>query len=155
MNLGAFGVVMAVGLRGEANRRTEDFAGLFQRQPFLAVAMTIFLLSLAGIPPTAGFWAKFYAFGAAIKAGNAGLALAIIGVISSIIAAYYYLRVAIILYRAPESAEPRPSPAPVPAAFLAAIVVALLLTVQIGLYPNAQLVAAQQAAPGIARVAAR
>jgi NADH-quinone oxidoreductase subunit N len=155
MNLGAFGVVMAVGLRGEANRRTEDFAGLFQRQPFLAVAMTIFMLSLAGIPPTAGFWAKFYTFGAAIKAGNAGLALAIIGVVSSVIAAYYYLRVAITLYRAPETAEARPSPAPVPVTFMAAVVIALLLTVQIGLYPNAELAAAQQAAPGIARVAAR
>lgn len=155
MNLGAFGVVMAVGLRGESNRSINDYAGLFGRQPFLAAAMTVFMLSLAGIPPTAGFWAKFYAFRAAIGAGDAGLWLAIIGIISSVIAAYYYLRLAIILYRAPETAEPRPSAAPAPAVLLASIALTLLLTVQIGLYPTAQFEAAQQAVPPPVRAAAR
>ena len=156
MNVGAFAVVMAVGLRGEPNRRNSDLAGLFQRQPFLAVGLTVFLLSLAGIPPTAGFWAKFYAFRAAIGAGDAGLWLAIIGIISSAIAAFYYLRVAILLYRAPdETAAPRPSPAPLPATFAVALALMLALTIQIGLYPTLQFEAAQQAAPPAALTAGR
>lgn len=155
MNLGAFAVVMAVGLRGEPNRHTSDYAGLFARQPFLAVALTVFLLSLAGIPPTAGFWAKFYAFRAVMGAGTAGLALAAIGILSSVIAAYYYLRVAILLYRPPEETEQpvRPSPAPLPAGFAIAVVVALLLTVQLGLFPTAQFDAAQQAVPMLSQAA--
>jgi NADH-quinone oxidoreductase subunit N len=158
MNLGAFAVVMAVGLRGEANRYVSNYSGLFQRQPLLAVAMTVFLLSLAGIPPTAGFWAKFYAFRAAIGAGDAGLWLALIGILSSVIAAYYYLRVAITLYRAPEAGEAVPAPTTpkaVPAAFLASLVIALLLTLQIGLFPTPQFDAARQAGAAIPVAAPR
>ncbi|MCC6628447.1 MAG: NADH-quinone oxidoreductase subunit N [Chloroflexi bacterium] len=155
MNLGAFAVVIALGLRGEANRRTSDYGGLFQRHPGLAIAMTIFLLSLAGVPPTAGFWAKFYAFSAAIGAGAPGLWLALIGVVSSVIAAYYYLRIVIIMYRAPDTVAATPRSAlGTPAMLTAAIVLALVLTLQIGLFPAAQLSAAQAAAPP-ARTAAR
>lgn len=151
MNLGAFAVVMAVGLRGESNRHTSDYAGLFTRQPLLAVALTVFLLSLAGIPPTAGFWAKFYAFRAAMGGGNAGLALAAIGILSSVVAAYYYLRLAIVLYRAPDEAErpARPSLAPLPVGFAIAVLVTLGLTLQLGLVPTAEFDAAQRAVPAL------
>lgn len=152
MNLGAFAVIMAVGLTGDNNRRTVNFAGLFQRQPLLAIALTVFLLSLGGFPPTAGFWAKFYAFRAAIGAGPAGLTLAIIGVVSSVIAAYYYLRLAIMLYRQPDaeegSAAVAPTLLPIPTSYRATVIISLLLTLQLGLYPTAQFEAARQAVPG-------
>lgn len=92
MNVGAFAVLIAL-------ERAEDTAGvtldqvqgLFTRRPWLAAAMTVFMLSLAGIPPLAGFFGKLYVFSAAVQQGL--LALAIFGVINSVISAYYYLRV--------------------------------------------------------------
>ena len=75
MTLGAFGIVMLVCARGEEQTSLSSYAGLYKRSPFLAVLMTIFLLSLAGIPPTAGFIAKVSVFSAAIQAGHWELAL--------------------------------------------------------------------------------
>lgn len=159
MNLGVFAVIMALGLAGDNNRRTANYVGLFHRRPLLAVALTVFLLSLGGFPPTAGFWAKFYAFHAAIGRDTAGVILAIVGVISSIIAAYYYLRVAIQLYRRPEGSEENAAiltgSLPVPLPLMATVIIALILTLQIGLFPAAQLEAARQAIPRAAQVAAR
>lgn len=90
-NLGAFAVVIALEQRGENAWSLDDFAGLWRRQPLLASAMAIFMLSLAGVPPTAGFFAKFYVFAAAWQGGLAWLAA--IGVITSAISAFFYLRV--------------------------------------------------------------
>jgi NADH-quinone oxidoreductase subunit N len=91
MTLGAFGVVMVVSRGGEGSTELADYAGLAKRQPILAALMTVFLLSLAGIPPTAGFIAKVGVFGAAVQAGYWWLALA--GVLASVAAAFFYLRV--------------------------------------------------------------
>lgn len=99
-NLGAFGIVALLGRRGEPNEQLSDYAGLWQAHPGLAAAMTVFLLSLGGLPPTAGFIAKWYVFSAAIRAGYVGLAL--IGVVTSIVSVFFYLRVIVNMYMAEE-----------------------------------------------------
>jgi NADH-quinone oxidoreductase subunit N len=96
MNIGAFTVVIVLGKKGEENTLISDYAGLGLQHPLLAVAMAIFMFSLAGVPPMAGFMAKFYVFSAAVKAGYYWLA--VIGVLNSAVAAYYYLRVLIYMY---------------------------------------------------------
>jgi NADH-quinone oxidoreductase subunit N len=99
MNIGAFAILIAVGRLDSSTQGGEtlaDMAGLAARKPWLAVAMTLFLLSLAGVPPLVGFMAKFYVFGAAVEAGL--IWLAVIGVINSVISAYYYLRVVVYMY---------------------------------------------------------
>jgi NADH-quinone oxidoreductase subunit N len=105
-NLGAFGVVIALEQRGETAWSLDDFAGLFRRRPLLAAAMTIFMLSLAGVPPTAGFVAKFFVFTAAYEGGLGWLA--VVGVVSSAIAAYFYLRVVVKMFMQEPDRELRP-----------------------------------------------
>jgi NADH-quinone oxidoreductase subunit N len=95
-NLGAFAVVIALEKRGESAWSMDDFAGLWVRQPLLAVAMAIFMLSLAGVPPTAGFFAKFLVFAAAWESGLQVLAL--VGVITSAIAVFFYLRIIVRMF---------------------------------------------------------
>jgi len=96
MNLGAFAVLALAGKKGEDNLTLEGFAGFGLKRPFLGVAMCIFLLSLMGIPPTAGFAGKFYIFAGAVKADY--IWLAIIGVLNSAVSLYYYLRVIVYMY---------------------------------------------------------
>jgi NADH-quinone oxidoreductase subunit N len=96
MTVGAFGTVMLVSGRGEERTRIADYAGLARTNPFTAALMTLFLLSLAGIPPTAGFIAKVNVFSAAIGAGYWGLVL--LGVVMSVAAAFFYLRVIVVMY---------------------------------------------------------
>ena len=99
--LGAFGVVMLVSSKGEEQTSLRSYAGLARRSPWLAALMMIFLLSMAGIPPTAGFIAKVGVFSAAIRAGN--WPLAVVGVLASVVAAFFYLRVIVSMYmRQPE-----------------------------------------------------
>ena len=94
--VGAFALVGTVGGTDERSVRLTDYKGLFYRRPALAAAMTIFLLSLAGVPLTSGFVAKLVVFGAAIEAGYAWLV--VIGMISSAIAAFFYLRILVVMY---------------------------------------------------------
>jgi NADH-quinone oxidoreductase subunit N len=96
MNIGAFAIITVLGGRGEQRVRIQDYKGLGYSHPYAAVAMSLFLFSLAGIPPTGGFMGKFYIFSAAIKEGYVGLA--IVGVINSVVSVYYYLRVTIAMY---------------------------------------------------------
>jgi NADH-quinone oxidoreductase subunit N len=96
MNLGAFAVLVLAGKEGEENLTLEGFAGFGFKRPFLGVAMAIFLFSLMGIPPTAGFSGKFYIFAGAVKAGY--IWLAVIGVLNSAVSLYYYLRVMVYMY---------------------------------------------------------
>jgi NADH-quinone oxidoreductase subunit N len=96
MNIGAFTVVILLGKRGEENVLISDYAGIGFKYPLLAASMTIFLLSMAGIPPLGGFMAKFYIFSAAVKAQYYWLA--VIGVLNSAISVYYYLRVTVLMY---------------------------------------------------------
>jgi NADH-quinone oxidoreductase subunit N len=96
MILGSFGVVMLVSVKGEHDTSLGAYAGLSRRSPFLAAVLALFLLSLAGIPPTAGFIAKVAVFSAAIQSGHWPLVL--IAVLSSVVAAFFYLRVIVLMY---------------------------------------------------------
>lgn len=96
MNIGAFAIIILVGKKGEENNNVADYAGFGYKHPMLGVAMCIFLFSLAGIPPAAGFIGKFYLFSGAIQAGY--IWLAIIGVLNSAASVYYYLRVMVFMY---------------------------------------------------------
>jgi NADH-quinone oxidoreductase subunit N len=130
MNLGAFAVVIAVA-RGRPANQISDYDGLVQRDPRLAVAMLFFLLSLAGIPPLAGFWAKFFVFGAAIDAGTTWLAAVM--VINSVIGLYYYLNVGARMFLRPAD---DPSPVGAPPLVVAAIAVLIVVVVAVGIFPD-------------------
>lgn len=101
MTLGAFGVALMLQRNGQEADEIADLAGLASRSPLLAAAMTLFMVSLAGLPLTAGFFAKLYVFTAALEAGFVWLV--VIGVLASVVSAYYYFRVAYVMY----AAEPR------------------------------------------------
>ena len=96
MNIGTFAIIILVGKKGEENNNVSDYAGFGYKHPILGIAMCIFLFSLAGIPPAAGFIGKFYLFSGAIQAGY--IWLAIIGVLNSAASVYYYLRVMVFMY---------------------------------------------------------
>jgi len=139
---GAFGVILLLERNGREAVRLEDYGGLAARHPLMALALTVFLLSLIGIPPTAGFVGKFYLFGAAVRAGYVWLA--VIGVLNSALAAYYYLRLIVYMYmREPEAGHPTVL---VPSfAGCLALVVALWGVVQLGILPAPLLDLAQSA----------
>ncbi|HZT96676.1 MAG TPA: NADH-quinone oxidoreductase subunit N [Chloroflexota bacterium] len=110
MNVGAFVVVLVLESRGEVGDEIRTYSGLFSRSPLLASATAIFMFSLAGFPPTAGFFAKYYAFAAAVQAGHTELA--IIGVLTSVVSLVYYLRVVVVMFMQPaEAGEPSVRPA--------------------------------------------
>src|SRR5204862_6390288 len=102
MNLGAFGILALLG-RGQGERvLVSDLAGLGFRHPLLGLAMTVFMISLGGIPPTAGFMGKVYVFGSALEAGL--VPLVVIGVLNSVISVFYYLRITVAMYMSDEPA---------------------------------------------------
>jgi NADH-quinone oxidoreductase subunit N len=126
MNLGAWAVVIAVE-RGDGRNAIDDFAGLGATRIGLAVAMTTFMLSLTGLPPTIGFVGKFYVFSAAVEAGYTWLAL--VGVVTSLISAFYYLRVIMMMWMRPGAGQatvPRPLGWVVGATSLATFVLGIL-----------------------------
>jgi NADH-quinone oxidoreductase subunit N len=131
MILGAFGVVMLVSVRGESHVALGSYAGLARRAPMLAVALALFLLSLAGIPPTAGFIAKVTVFSAAVQAGYWPLVL--IAVIASVIAAFFYIRVIVLMYMEEPAEAPEIERAPLPGV---AVTVPALLTILFGVLPG-------------------
>jgi NADH-quinone oxidoreductase subunit N len=130
MNIGAFAVVIAVN-RKQPSNLISDYDGLMKREPGLAGAMIFFMVSLAGIPPLAGFWAKFFVFSAAIDGNMAWLAAVM--VVNSVVGAYYYLSIASRMVLRPAKDE---SPVGVPYAVAAAIVISLIVVVGVGIYPN-------------------
>jgi NADH-quinone oxidoreductase subunit N len=130
MNVGAFAVVIAVSRKQPSNLLT-DYDGLVQREPGLAIAMVFFLISLAGIPPMAGFWAKFFVFSSAIHGDAAWLGAVM--VVNSIIGAYYYLSVASRMILRPAHDTSRIG---VPYPIVVAIVLSVMVVVAVGLYPN-------------------
>jgi NADH-quinone oxidoreductase subunit N len=132
MTLGAFAVVIAMS-RESRGLLISDFAGLSRRAPFFAVAMTIFMVSLAGVPPTGGFWAKFLVFKAAIQAGGIGTALAVVMLVNSVISLVYYLAVPRqMLFEEPELDRPMISPSLV----TAVTVLATVAIVAVGVWPE-------------------
>jgi NADH-quinone oxidoreductase subunit N len=132
MNLGAFGIVVALAHRGNDCERVDSFAGLGKTRPALAALMTLFLVALTGIPPTAGFFAKFTIFMAAVNADQ--VPLAIIGVLMSVISVYYYLRIPVLMYmREPGEEAPRPESSSGEVVVLAVCAFAVLF---LGIFPN-------------------
>lgn len=134
MNVGAFAVIGHFAGAGERFVTLEDYAGLGRRSPALAAILTIFLLSLIGIPITGGFFAKFYVFSAALQGSHPLMGLVIVGVLNSAIAAYYYLRVIVVMYmREPREETPV---APISLGLGFALGLSLAATFFLGLYPN-------------------
>jgi len=128
MTLGTFGVVIALGERGE---KLDGYRGLAAQRPGTAVLMLVFLMSLTGIPPTAGFAAKFVVILSALRAGY--IALAVLAVACSVVSAFFYMRIAVMMYMN-EPQEPAPSHFPV--AVFAALAVAALVTLIGGISPG-------------------
>jgi NADH-quinone oxidoreductase subunit N len=132
MTLGAFSVMVALAHRGKDCDRFEEFAGLASSRPGLAALMTLFMVALAGIPPTGGFYAKFALFGAAVKAGNVGLTILAVG--TSVVSIYYYLRLPVVMYMRPAGTEaPRLDTSLGEILVLAACAVAIVF---LGVFPN-------------------
>lgn len=146
MTLGAFAFLVYLGHEVQGKNHTEwqdaehidDFAGLADRRPWAAIAMTIFLISLAGMPPTAGFLGKYWLFKSAVDNGH--VIIAVIGVLTSLVSWYYYLRVVVTMYmREPGLADEKPDPT---IGFVVATTAAL--TVLFGLQPGAFLALAER-----------
>jgi NADH-quinone oxidoreductase subunit N len=131
MQLGAFAVVVLLRRSDVAGDELKDFSGLYFRNPFAAFAMLLFMLSLGGIPPTAGFMGKFWLFSAAIDARYYGLA--VIGVLNSAISLYYYVRIVVFMYVKKDIAGTEPSTSPAIAVTLA---IAVAATLMLGVYPR-------------------
>ncbi len=131
-NIGAFGVIALIETTDRKNDQVSDYAGLWSERPVLAALMTIFLLSLGGFPPMAGFIAKWYVFSAAVKAGYTGLA--IIGVLTSVISVFFYLRVVVMMYMTPTD-TPVQFPA-VPKIAGLTLIVSAILIFYLGILPT-------------------
>jgi NADH-quinone oxidoreductase subunit N len=130
-NIGALGIVALLGTAQHQHDQLRDFAGLWKSRPGLAGLMTVFLLSLGGIPPTAGFIGKWYIFTAAVQEGH--YTLAIIGVLSSVVSVFFYLRIVVMMYMT-EGAEPiRPR---VPATAMAGLALATIAVFYLGVLPT-------------------
>ncbi|HYK89085.1 MAG TPA: NADH-quinone oxidoreductase subunit N [Acidobacteriota bacterium] len=120
MNLGAFCIVVSLSHKGDARVYLDNYTGLGRKAPFAAAALSLFLISLAGIPLTGGFIGKFYLFSAAIQKGYIGLA--IIAVLNSVLSVFYYFRLMVIMYmREPPEGQPDPDPISPPVMAIVAI----------------------------------
>jgi len=131
-NIGAFAVISAIGKKGEEYNELKDFQGVGFKFPFLGLVMSVFLFSMAGIPPAAGFMGKFFIFSEAIKSGY--IWLAIFGVINSVISLYYYLGVIVRMYfKEPEADLGIAAPA---GTLVAALSLAAFGVLQMGIFPS-------------------
>jgi NADH-quinone oxidoreductase subunit N len=147
MNVGAFAVISHFANAGERYVTLEDYAGLGRRSPLLAATLTIFLLSLIGIPITGGFFAKFYVFSAAVQSDLIGLV--IIGVLNSAVGAYYYLRIIVMMYmKEPQGDIPV---APISFGLGTALALSVLFTIYLGVLPGRVLEYATHSAADLLR----
>ena len=131
-NLGAFAVIALLSTRETSMERLDDYKGLWLSSPVMAGVLTVFLLSLGGFPPTAGFVAKWYVFSAAVRAGQ--YSLAIIGVLTSVVSVFFYLRIVVMMYmsdRAEGAAPPQPS-----RTALAALALSVAILLYLGVLPS-------------------
>jgi NADH-quinone oxidoreductase subunit N len=133
MNVGAFAVVAHLAGRGERFVNVDDFAGLGVKQPWTAAMLTVFLLSLIGVPLTAGFFGKFYIFKAAL---NSNLVwLTVLGLLNSVVAAFYYLRILVVMYMH-EPSEAAANVEPLTAGFRATLLLSAAGTLLLGIFPS-------------------
>lgn len=133
MTVGAFAAVTALGTETQERTALANFSGLGTRSPWLAAAFAVFLLSLAGVPPTVGFFAKYYLFQSAIGAGQ--LWLVIIGVLNSVLSVAYYVRPIVVMYFRP-APEGAPTHFAVPMGVNIVMVITLTAVVGLGLFPS-------------------
>jgi len=132
LNLLAFGIIAALDTKDRPNDQINDYAGLWNTHPVLAGLMTIFLLSLGGFPPMVGFIGKWYVFSAAVRSGYVWLA--IIGVLTSVVSVFFYLRVVVMMYMTPND---RPADVPVvPGVLRAALFVSAAIVLYLGILPT-------------------
>jgi NADH-quinone oxidoreductase subunit N len=131
MTFGIFGIIIILGRKGEENLEMKDYSGLAYKHPLLALSMTVFLLSLGGLPPFAGFIAKFYIFSAAVQEGL--ITLVVIAVLNSAISFYYYLKVIIFMYMKEPEAEFNISLTPLT---LFVVFIGVITTVSLGIFPG-------------------
>jgi len=144
-NLGALGIVALLGTAEHPHDQLRDFAGLWRTRPALAGLMTVFLLSLGGFPPMAGFIGKWYIFSAAVQEGHYWLA--VIGVLSSVVSVFFYLRIVVMMYMTEEGSAPARPHISVPA--MAALGFAMLATFYLGVLPTRVLDYAVESAKAI------
>jgi len=131
-NLGAFGIIALLSTADRPHEELNDFKGLWYARPALAGLMTVFMLSLGGLPPTAGFVSKWYIFSAAVRSGHYDLA--IVGMLSSVVSVFFYLRVVVMMYMA-EATEAQPRPAIGAVSFLA-LVASMIALFYLGILPT-------------------
>ncbi len=132
MNLGAFSIVLSLSQKGDQKVNLDDYAGLGHRSPLVAAALSVFLISLAGIPLTGGFVGKFYLFSAAIQKGYLGLA--IVGVLNSVISVFYYFRLMVIMYMR-EPSDGRTETEQISFPVSAVIAIGVMFTFWLGVFP--------------------
>lgn len=132
MNIGAFGVISILSTKDKEFLELNDLKGLGYQRPLTAVVMSVFMFSLAGLPPTAGFVGKFYLFSAAVKAGH--IPLVVIGVINSMISLYYYLGVVVVMFM--KDTEREWAPTVVLPVISVSLTLAVLGTLGLGLFPS-------------------
>ena len=130
-NIGALGVVALLGTAQNQHDELRDFAGLWRSRPALAGLMTVFLLSLGGIPPTAGFIGKWYIFSAAVQEGHYWLA--VIGVLTSVVSVFFYLRIVVMMYMTEGPDTVRPA---IPVAAMAGLGIAVVAVFYLGILPT-------------------
>jgi NADH-quinone oxidoreductase subunit N len=145
MNIGAFAALIGLSRRGQEYLEIEDFAGIGFKYPWIGGAFAVFLLSLAGFPPTAGFLAKFYVFSAAVRQGLTPLV--IIGVLASLVSVFYYLRIIVAMYMKEPSRDVTIGQEN-PALYLV-LFLCLYGVLQLGIFPGHILSAIRQAVSGL------
>jgi NADH-quinone oxidoreductase subunit N len=151
MVAGSFGVVTLVARKGDVGVALDDFRGLSRDRPILALTFSLFLFAQAGVPLTAGFFAKFYVINAAVEAHSTWLA--IIAMLSAVIAAFLYLRIVVAMYMAPEEELPEPRTLPIPFGAGLALALAAFVTLVAGVFPSLLSDRAGQATPALVQQA--
>jgi NADH-quinone oxidoreductase subunit N len=136
MNIGVFAVIAHISGKGERHLSIKDFSGLASKQPMTAALLTILMLSLIGVPLTGGFFGKFYIFKAALQSNLVWLT--VLGLINSAIASYYYLHILVVMYMN-EPGEATKDLEPMPLPLKAALLIPVLGTLVLGIYPTALL----------------
>ena len=132
MNIGAFTVAILVSrAQKDGDYQIDDYQGLASRHPWLSLAMALFMISLAGIPPTAGFFGKLYVFSAAVAAGH--VTLVVIAVLASVVSVYYYLRIVVYMFMKPQVAEVKVRIAP---AFGVVVIICVIGILKLGILPG-------------------
>ena len=142
MNIGAFAIVFMMEGEGLEGNSINRFKGLAKRSPFLAAAMSLFMVSLAGFPPTAGFFGKLFLFYAAIKKGY--ILITVLAVVASIISVYFYLRVIVMMYFHEDESAPEPT---MHIGMRALVTVSSIAVLVIGLFPSSLMEIARGAIP--------